>query len=322
MTGYPMGIDSSVAIVLWSGLYGGAETWSVALAEALVRDGRRCGLVVVGPLGPVLDHAKKVSITTLSLGLKRGSEVLSRPRLLADTVASLSREAAILPSSGYLSAALRLGGFTGKIIAVEHGCLLQTARLPWMRRVVRQLDRWSGIWAVDALVAPSHFMKEQLLRQRHTKVVRHIPLGLDIGPFPAESEIDKHQRTTRDSAVIGFAGRLIPGKGLDVLLKALALVQGRLAIRLSVAGDGPERPRLEGMARDLRISDAVTFHGWVGGMSSFWRSCDLAVVPSHGWIESFGMVAVEAMACGLPVVASRQGGACRDHRGRPNGPPI
>jgi hypothetical protein len=130
-----------VAIILWSGLVGGAETWSLALAKAFTRRGVGCGLVVVGNEGPILAQARGSSIPTVRLGLPRGSQILSRPRQFAEAVASVSREVAILPSSGYLSAILRLGGFKGKIVAVEHGCLLQNPNLRWMHRLIRLIDR-------------------------------------------------------------------------------------------------------------------------------------------------------------------------------------
>lgn len=296
-----------VAIILWSGLYGGAETWSLGLAKALVGRGVGCGLVVVGTDGPILEQAKEFSLTSVRLGLARGSHVLSRPRQLAEAVSSVSSQVAIVPSSGYLSAVLRLGGFKGKIIAVEHGCLLQTPGLPWARRAIRLIDRWSGTWAVDVQVAPSNFMMERLLEHRHSNIVRRIRLGLDTGASRNVSRAGAMRRGDVPT-VIGFAGRLIGGKGLDVLVKACAMLDRTLPIRLLVAGDGPERTRLEAMVQSLRMSDMVTFRGWVADMPAFWKSCDLAVVPSDGWIESFGMVAVEAMACGLPVVASKQGG--------------
>jgi len=62
------------------------------------------------------------------------------------------------------------------------------------------------------------------------------------------------------------------------------------------------------MARKLKIGHRVRFDGWVDSMGTFWTGCDLAVVPSSTWVESFGMVAIEAMAAGVPVIASRQGG--------------
>ena len=108
--------------------------------------------------------------------------------------------------------------------------------------------------------------------------------------------------------VVAFGGRLIRGKGLEVVIRALREVGVPGGIRLEVAGDGPERAGLEGLAGSLGVAGDVSFRGWVRDMRSFWEGCDVAIVPSNELAESFGMVAVEAMACRLPVIASRSGG--------------
>jgi len=76
---------------------------------------------------------------------------------------------------------------------------------------------------------------------------------------------------------------------------------------LRIAGDGPAREMLQELADELGVNGAVEFTGWTLDMPSFWRECDLAVMPSDGSVESFGMAAVEAMACARPVVATANG---------------
>ena len=75
-----------------------------------------------------------------------------------------------------------------------------------------------------------------------------------------------------------------------------------------IAGLGPERSSLESLVRRLGIRGRVRFRGLVDDMPAFWNACDIAVVPSHPpLVESFGLVAIEAMASGLPVVATTNG---------------
>ena len=84
----------------------------------------------------------------------------------------------------------------------------------------------------------------------------------------------------------------------------------RRGARLRIAGDGPERSRLERLAEQLGIRDSVEFVGWIrdeSGVAAFWSACDVAVAAPNDWIEAFGLTAVEAMACGVPVVATRGG---------------
>ncbi|MBE7699693.1 glycosyltransferase [Oerskovia sp. Sa1BUA8] len=112
---------------------------------------------------------------------------------------------------------------------------------------------------------------------------------------------------TATAVHVGYAGRLALHKGVDVLLAAAEL-DGRLHVTL--AGDGPSARALRERARPL--GDRVRFVGPLSGddLVAFYRSLDVLAVPSletSGWVEQFGRVAVEAMACGTPVVASDSG---------------
>ena len=297
----------SIALVLWSGSYGGAETWSIALCRSMARRGIRSGLVVVGDPEPLLGDCGLVGVPIEALRLGRGAEVMLHPRAIAHAISRISPEAVIVPSGGYLSAAIRFGGYRGRIVAVEHGTVLQLRGMARAQFAVRQLDMLSGIWAVDAQVVPSEFMMRELRAVTHRDPVIRIYPGLDTSLY----RNDRRTRPPRPDAsalVLGFGGRLIKGKGLEVVIRALREVGGPGSIRLEVAGDGPERADLERLARSLGVAGNVSFRGWVRDMRSFWEGCDIAIVPSNEWKESFGMVAVEAMACGLPVIASRNGG--------------
>ena len=134
-----------------------------------------------------------------------------------------------------------------------------------------------------------------------------IPLGLD----PAVFAPDPARSAPAEGApiVVGYAGRLAPHKGLAVLLDALDR-QPRLVLRM--AGAGPD----EGAMRERTVIEGlagrVTFAGALEApeLADFYRGLDVLAVPSlttPGWVEQFGRVAVEAMACGIPVVASDSG---------------
>ena len=98
-----------------------------------------------------------------------------------------------------------------------------------------------------------------------------------------------------------FAGRLVPYKGVDVLLRAMATVDARLV----VVGDGPLRGALEAQAR-ATCGGRVTFAGTVADdeLTALYHACDVFVLPSVTRAEAFGMVQIEAMACGKPVVST------------------
>jgi glycogen synthase len=105
-------------------------------------------------------------------------------------------------------------------------------------------------------------------------------------------------------------GRLIHEKGFDLAVAAFGSLESRFAdARLVIAGDGPERERLEAQAKDLGIGDRVDFLGWVPPerMAGVIAGATLMVVPSR-WQEAFGLVAIETAWQGRPVVAARVGG--------------
>jgi glycosyltransferase involved in cell wall biosynthesis len=115
------------------------------------------------------------------------------------------------------------------------------------------------------------------------------------------------EQSAADDFVVGYAGRLVPEKGGDLLLEALAGLDG--VWRLVMLGGGPERERLEALARRLQVADRVSFGGWLPALQlpAFYRTLDAFVLPSrsrHNWVEQFGRVLIEAMACGVPVIGS------------------
>ncbi|MCB7137030.1 glycosyltransferase [Cellulosimicrobium marinum] len=142
-------------------------------------------------------------------------------------------------------------------------------------------------------------------------IVRTVPLGVDPRVFrPADAGPDTRSGAGSRApgrAVVGYVGRLAQHKGVDLVVDAVA-ADDRL--ELVVAGDGPDREALRERARSL--GDRVRFVGSLddAGLADLYRGLDVLAVPSRatpGWVEQFGRVAVEAMACGVPVVASRTG---------------
>ncbi|MBX9740781.1 MAG: glycosyltransferase, partial [Beijerinckiaceae bacterium] len=106
---------------------------------------------------------------------------------------------------------------------------------------------------------------------------------------------------------IGAIGRLHANKGFDLLLTALAQPDIRArSWTLTIAGDGPERPALQALAKTLGLAGRVTFTGWVDDRRAFYSAVDLVCIPSRQ--EPFGLVLLEALAHRLPVVASAASG--------------
>lgn len=126
-----------------------------------------------------------------------------------------------------------------------------------------------------------------------------IPNGVDSTALPAAG----NQLSERKRFMLGAFGRLVPQKGFDVLLEALArLAEQGSSVDCVIAGVGPERQQLEEQARALDLAASVRFIGQPKDTDQFYGSFDLLVMPSR-W-EGLGIVALEAGARGLPVIAS------------------
>lgn len=106
-----------------------------------------------------------------------------------------------------------------------------------------------------------------------------------------------------------FVGRLVSVKGTDLALDALARLHAEgKSVSLTLCGDGPDREQLEQQARALGVREHVYFAGWTvpEELAQYYGRAEVALVPSR--YEPFGIVALEAVACGCPVVAARTGG--------------
>jgi glycosyltransferase involved in cell wall biosynthesis len=132
-----------------------------------------------------------------------------------------------------------------------------------------------------------------------------VPFGIDLDSFALRiGEVDQVQalRRRHGERIILFLGVLRYYKGLDVLIRAMARVTGRLLI----AGRGPQGASLEALTRQLGLADRITFLGEVSERERrlLLHACDVFVLPSIDRSEAFGIAQLEAMACGKPVVAS------------------
>ena len=191
---------------------------------------------------------------------------------------------------------------------------LRRQRAPYVLYSAQNLDkrypppfRWLERWALRHAVALSVCNSEAgriCERKGFPGVATLIPLGVDTQRFSPGPE-----GATSEAPVIGYVGRLEPHKGVDVLLEALAEVDGAV---LRVAGAGPEEARLRTRTAALGLDERVRLVGSLTQerLPAFYRGLDVLVVPSRptpGWLEQFGRVVVEAMACGVPVIASDTG---------------
>ncbi len=191
----------------------------------------------------------------------------------------------------------------------------------------RRIDGEAEVMALaDRLIAATPVERAQMvwLYGADAAKIDVVPCGVDLNlfhPIP-EEEAKQILGLPLQRCVILFVGRIEPLKGIDTLLRAIALITPELPcwrdeLSVIIVGGAPgagieevnaELARLEALRTELGIEDLVTFQGAKDQdtLGYYYSAAEMVVMPSR--YESFGMVALEAMACGTPVVASKVGG--------------
>jgi len=122
--------------------------------------------------------------------------------------------------------------------------------------------------------------------------------------LPAVEAVSHH---VNDPLVIASCGRMVEKKGFHILLKAFnKVIESGAQVSLRLGGDGEEKNNLQRLCEDLGISDHVEFCGWVDSISDFLEKADIFALPSLD--EPFGIIVLEAMAKGKPLISTRTQG--------------
>ncbi|HEV2047277.1 MAG TPA: glycosyltransferase family 4 protein [Chthoniobacterales bacterium] len=183
-------------------------------------------------------------------------------------------------------------------VCYENGCV---NALHWLHDQPRYALIRSGLRRVARVLACSDWVRQELARDGISSEVALLPVpppGLQFRRQPAADP------------VFVFCGRLDREKGVDLLLRAFAPLHSAFpSARLRIIGRGPLRPHLEAVAGALGLTNAVEFYGWLSPREIETKLCDAwaLVVPSV-WAEPLGLVAIEAIVRGVPVIASATGG--------------
>ncbi len=173
---------------------------------------------------------------------------------------------------------------------------------------------------IDVWISPLEYLKQETMQltrvsEDHIEVV---PIGLDPRPI-LDSTLTRAQARKildlpADAFLIGVLGRLDPKKGQDLVIRGLAQLRQQGTVNYQVLlmgnptideGDAYQR-KLGELVRDLRLESLVHFRPHTDDIMQFFRAVDLFAMPSHG--ETYGMVTLEAMAAGVPVVGTNKDG--------------
>ncbi|HEX9750633.1 MAG TPA: N-acetyl-alpha-D-glucosaminyl L-malate synthase BshA [candidate division Zixibacteria bacterium] len=249
---------------------------------------------VVTPSYPLFEHAPY----TLSLASKM-IEVAQR-----ETLDVLHVHYAIPHAvSGYL-ARQAMGPTAPRVLCTLHGTditLVGSDRSFW------EITRFA-IDAVDGVTAVSRFLKDKTVSvfgtQRHIEVIRNF---VDTSRFyPRAADLCRQRFADPGEKIVAHLSNFRPVKNVTGVVQMFAQASRTVPSRLLMIGDGPQTADATAVAQALGVADKVSFLGNREDIADILCAADAFLLPSH--YEAFGLAALEAMACGVPVVASRVGG--------------
>lgn len=273
--------------------WGGAELWMLETALALGRRGVPAG-IVAQPGSELLARARDAAVPAAAVPIRFDGA----PWTLAALVHRFRtwRPRAVIAN---LTKDVKAAALAARLAGVP--CRLATRESDFPLKSKAYYRWYFGRLATGVLVN-SEATRRTVLASAPWLDQRRVHLlykGIDLQRFAARS------RAPREG-IVGFAGQLIERKGLRDLMAAWQMLESEAvdpALRLKIAGTGPLRAELESWRRELRRPLAVELLGHLEDLVPFYHALDVLALPSLA--EGFGLVAAEAGACGLPVVATR-----------------
>jgi glycosyltransferase involved in cell wall biosynthesis len=196
------------------------------------------------------------------------------------------------PNPGGALAAI-VNGFEEKLIITHHADTLGRRTL---RRFADPMVRQAMKRASAIIVTSRRYFESSEELAPYKEKCRVIPLGIDL-PEP-DMGTDTSNNVDSKNRTIVAVGRLVPYKGFDVLIRAMRHVDAKLLL----IGTGPRAAQLQALADSKEIREKVSFLGRVDDLRSYFQAASVFVLPSISRAEAFGIVQLEAMAAGLPVI--------------------
>jgi len=188
----------------------------------------------------------------------------------------------------------------GKLIVWWHSDIVRQKNIlrlyrPFLLQFLKKADK--------IIVATAQHIENSAFLKAFKNKCEIIPFGVDIKQFQVSSNIQQEVakiRKNHGDKIVLFVGRLIYYKGVEYLIRAMKYVDGKLLI----IGQGSLENKLRAVAAELQLGSKIVFLGKVEEkkMVVYYHSCDVFVLPSVAHSEAFGIVQLEAMACGKPVI--------------------
>lgn len=192
--------------------------------------------------------------------------------------------------------ALLMSGHSGKVIITHHADTLgrkQLRRLtdPFVRRVMER--------AAAIIVTSKRYLETSEELAPFRDKCRIIPSGIDPAPYKRNDDAaTTNIRAKYGERLILAVGRLVPYKGFEYLIRSMKSVNGILLL----VGTGPLQDELQGCIHECGVQDKVLMLGRVDDIAQYYKAASIFVMPSITRAEAFGLVQVEAMAAGIPVI--------------------
>jgi alpha-1,6-mannosyltransferase len=293
---------------------GGIKTALRHWGETYRARGHEVSLIIPGPGETVTEESQGTVYRVPAMPIPRTGYSLMWSRAgmsrLMESIAPDVLEVSDRSTTRWMGPWARRRGIGGTMISHEHmtGILVRRTPVPdrpagWIADRINERSAHD----FDAIVCPSEFAAEEFVRNGYPAHV--VPLGVDLDIFVPSGDYarlapDGSRRHT-DTLQIIHCGRLSPEKNPGLSIETTrALVRRGLDVHLTVLGHGPMRDQLLVSAEDL----PVTFHSYIRGRSELaavMGRADAAIAP--GPVETFGLAALEALACGVPAVCPDEG---------------
>ncbi len=259
------------------------------------------------PVRTIPELQREVSPIDDARSVRRMREIIRelRPHILHTHTAkagAIARAAALV--SGAARPAILVHTFHGHVLKGY----FDPVRTAFFKEVERSLAR-----VTDALVAVSPEVRDELVaagiapREKFSVIRLGIPLEERLGDATADLDYRRLYGISESAFVVGWVGRMTDVKDTDAVLEIVRAARDRgLEAVLVMVGDGPDRVRLEQLAHDIGIARSTFFVGYQPEVAGYYRLFDAFLLPSVN--EGTPVSAIEALASGTPVVATRVGG--------------
>ncbi len=300
-----------IALLMQSAANGGVQRVMINLAHGMIEHGAEIDFLIADATGEMMDAIpKECSIYDFQRRRYHGDlkVLLSMPPIIK--YMQKHKDSVYIAAPGLactVFAFLKIFFRNRKVMLInDNKCsLLLNGRM--YHKIVYYVNK--ALYPLADRVIAAHrpalddIVKNYSIKSSNACMIYH-PL-IDINAVKAQQPEREHPYISsrkEGEKILLAVGRLVPEKGFEHLIDAVEILNQGAGVKLIILGDGPERERLENRIKEKGLGECIDLYGYTDRVYSFMKSADLYVLSSTQ--EAFGNVLIEAMACGLPCVAT------------------